>query len=132
MTEYRERPSTDVDPATVALAELVASQAARDLGIKRPRVAWFRQGYYPGAKFAFSWGSVMRFRERLAGTLSAGGGTIWLSDDLGQAEAMETSAHEVRHAYQKNHPRLFEGVDTELDADRYARQFMSSFATRGR
>jgi hypothetical protein len=129
---YRE--TLPPDDTTGALVAVAVTMAAGELGIPRPTIRYFdedHRNYVPGWTRPAFYDALLE-AGRLLGICSAGGGTVHVSDRLRQSAAIEVAAHEVRHVYQKHRPLMFDGVDTELDADLYAKRFVDKFNKRGR
>jgi hypothetical protein len=129
---YRE--TVPPDGTTGALVALAVTMAARELGIPRPTIRYFdadHGNHIPGFTKPAFFDAALRIGQRLLGMCSPGGGHVHVADDLRQAAAIETAAHECFHGYARHNPHLFgDADDEEAAADVYAARFAERFYGR--
>src|SRR5438270_9989025 len=93
----------DVPLAVRQLAKSTVELAARDLGIREPRIFWFEPEPYSARKYREQYGSEWRSftaHRHLRGKARPGGTEIWLRADLAGVALVEVAAHEVKHISQ--------------------------------
>jgi hypothetical protein len=131
---YRFTASAD-DPTTELVAELVVAAAARQLGMKTPRIRWFRHDPEPAVTPGWWAGGFTDGVKNLWGTVRHGDQAhIYLHAGLSQGDAARTAAHEVRHQFQHHgpdRPPAMSADERERDATSWAIAWHRAWSKKG-
>jgi len=110
---YRIIPIFLVKSFERCIVTWTAAIVARDLNTAIPRIDFIRQCNDP---------ADLHFDGNLLGLCTKGGEQIYVLRDMRPGELAKTTAHEVRHVWQKRKPDGYR-ADRERDARIYEREF---------